>query len=81
MSPKRFKEIRLKLDLTQEELSEVLGVADKTVINRYEAGTRAPSNLMSAVMEILNELSPKKSLDLMELLKKHLKRTQREQND
>lgn len=72
MSPKRFKEIRLKLDLTQEEMALVLGVADNTVINRYEAGSRSPSNLMSAVMEILNELPKKDSLKFMELLKKHV---------
>ncbi len=77
MSPKRFKEIRLKLDLTQEELAHVLGVADNTVINRYEAGSRSPSNLMSAVMEILNELPQKESLKLMERLKKHITKAEK----
>ncbi len=72
MSPKRFKDIRLQLDLTQEEIAQILGVADKTVINRYEAGSRKPSNLMSAVMEILAESSSRKATELIDLLRKHM---------
>lgn len=72
MSPERFKEIRLRLDLTQEEAAQILGVADKTVISRYEAGGRKPSNLMAAIMEILVELPRKDSQKLMGRLRAHI---------
>ncbi len=72
MSPKRFREIRLGLDLTQEDTALVLGVADKTVISRYEAGGRRPSNLMSAVMEVLASLPKKESQKLIDLLLKQM---------
>ena len=70
MKPDRFREIREGLMLTQDEIAEVLGVADKTVISRYEAGNRSPSKLMASVMEILISLPSKDSQRLMGLLKK-----------
>ncbi|QDK44695.1 hypothetical protein DOM22_05720 [Bdellovibrio sp. ZAP7] len=72
MSPDRFREIRLGLNLTQADTALILGVADKTVISRYEAGGRRPNNLMSAVMEVLASLPRKESERLVELLKKHV---------
>ncbi len=72
MSPKRFKEIRLELDLTQDEAALILGVRDKTTISRYENGSRRPSVLMSATWEILVELPRKDSQRLIELLKKRV---------
>lgn len=72
MSPKRFKEIRLELDLTQDEAALILGVRDKTTISRYENGSRRPSVLMSAIWEILVELPRKDSQRLIELLKKRV---------
>jgi transcriptional regulator with XRE-family HTH domain len=72
VSPKRFKEIRLELDLTQDEAALILGVRDKTTISRYENGSRRPSVLMSATWEILVELPRKDSQRLIELLKKRV---------
>lgn len=72
MSATRFRRIREKLGLTQEELCAVLGLSGKTVVSRIEAGDRNPSKLAMAIMEVLNDLSPRKSQELMELLKSHI---------
>lgn len=72
MSYKRFKIIREYLGLTQEEVSLMFGLADRSVVNRYESGARSPSKLTMAIMEILNELPKKDSQKLMDLLKNHV---------
>lgn len=43
--PKRLKELREKMGLTQQQLGEKLNVADAT-INRYEKGLRTPDFAM-----------------------------------
>ncbi|MBL7554883.1 MAG: helix-turn-helix domain-containing protein [Bdellovibrionaceae bacterium] len=68
MSPLRFKEIREKLGLTQEELSEVFGVSGRKPISHYETGFRKPGDLIVVLMEIFDSLSEKKSIELRELI-------------
>lgn len=68
MSPVRFKEIREKLGLTQEELSEVFGVSGRKPISHYETGFRKPGDLIVVLMEIFDSLSEKKSIELRELI-------------
>ncbi len=68
MSPLRFKEIREKLGLTQEELSEVFGVSGRKPISHYETGFRKPGDLILVLMEIFDSLSEKKSIELRELI-------------
>ncbi len=74
MSPEEFKKIRVRLDLTQEELAEILGVAGKNPVSRYELGERNPSSLMQAVMSILDSQSEKEALVFIELIRKHMKK-------
>ncbi len=74
MSPEEFKKIRVSLGLTQEELAEILGVAGKNPISRYELGERSPSLLMQTVMSILDSQSEKEALAFIELLRKHMKK-------
>lgn len=78
MSPSKFKAIREKLGLKQEELAQVLGLSGKTAVSNIETGVRNPSKLGIAVMEILNESSPRKSQELIELLKKHIAKIEKE---
>jgi len=68
VSPLRFKEIREKLGLTQEELSEVFGVSGRKPISHYETGFRKPGDLILVLMEIFDSLSEKKSIELRELI-------------
>lgn len=76
MSPERFREIRMALGLTQDDLVLVLGVSEKSVISRYENGERRPSKLVSALMEILASMPTKDAERLMTLLKKYLAKEQ-----
>lgn len=78
MSPSKFKAIREKLGLKQEELAQVLGLSGKTAVSNIETGVRNPSKLGIAVMEILNESSSRKSQELIELLKKHIAKIEKE---
>lgn len=70
MSSPRFKKLREQLELTQEELAEVLGLSGKQAISNIETGVRNPSKLSMAILEILNELPKKEALKLIELLRK-----------
>ena len=74
MSPAKLKEIREKLSLTQEELSDVFGLSGRKPISHFETGFRTPSPLIAAIMSILDSLSERKAADLVELLQDHVKR-------
>ena len=49
----QIKQIRLKLDKTQEEMAELLGVAQKTFA-RYESGQVTQSKAMDKLLRVLN---------------------------
>ena len=72
MSSAKFKEIREKLGLTQQEVSMVLGYSGRNVVTHIERGARNPGKLAMAILEILNEMPPRKARDFMELLKTHI---------
>ena len=74
MSPSRFKEIREKLELSQAELGEILGLSGRLPVTHYETGFRKPSNLIVALMELFDSLPEKKSLELRELLLAEMKK-------
>lgn len=74
MSSIKFKAMREKLGLTQEEVSEVLGFSGKTAISNIETGVRSPSKLAMAVMELLAELPRKDAERLIELLRKYIEK-------
>lgn len=80
MSPAKFKSIREKLGLKQEELARVLGLSGKTAISNIETGVRNPSKLAMAVMEILGESSPNKAKELIELLQSHIAKIEKRMN-
>lgn len=81
MSSAKFKVIREKLGLNQDELAQVLGLSGKTTVSNIETGVRNPSKLAMAVMEILNESSPRKAKELIELLKAHIAKIEKRLND
>lgn len=74
MKPSRFKEIRVALDLTQQELAEILCVSRPMVISHYETGFRNPSKLIQVVMSILEYLPEKKKKEFLDLVKDHIKK-------
>jgi len=78
VSSAKFKKIRENLELTQEEIAQVLGLSGKKAVSNIETGVRNPSKLALAIMEILNELSPRKSKELIELLKIHITKIEKD---
>ena len=54
MTGKRFKQIRLKLGLTQAQLAEILGVASNTVAV-WERGEQPISGPVELAMKLLLE--------------------------
>ena len=60
MTPKEFKNIRKKLDLTQHQMAEHLGYGGKHLhrtVRRWEAGDRTTPPSVSKLMRLL--LNPK----------------------
>ncbi len=72
MRPEEVKRVReMVLNYTQEELADLLGRASKTVISGWETGERNPDRLAATVLKILDNVSPQKRKELIELLKRH----------
>ncbi len=49
LTGKELKRIRLQLGLTQEGIAKMVGVADGTVISRYERGSRKVSPMLAII--------------------------------
>lgn len=81
MSPLKFKAIREKLGLKQEELAQVLGLSGKTAVSNIETKVRNPSKLAMAIMSILDEASPRKAKELIELLRTYVEKVEKDLND
>lgn len=77
MSPERFKEIRENLGLTQAALSEVFGLSGRLPITHYETGFRRPSKLISALMEIFDQLPASESASLRDLILKEMQKAKK----
>lgn len=68
MSPANIKKIRMKLGLTQAQLAETIGVA-KLTLSQYETGFRNPSKTVIILLMVLDGLSRKETVELLDLLK------------
>lgn len=55
MSAKEVLKLRQKLEITQEELANALGLHGKEVICRWETGTREPNEALQRLFRYLNE--------------------------
>jgi DNA-binding transcriptional regulator YiaG len=63
-----FRKIRAKFGMTQDEFSEVLGLAGKKVVSSIETGLRNPSRLTVIILRVLDSLPERRAKDLMELM-------------
>lgn len=68
MKPERFKQIRENMGITQTDLSEIFGLSGRLPITHYETGFRQPNKLIVALMELFDQLSEKKSVELRDLI-------------
>lgn len=64
MKGAEFKKIREQLDLTQDELADVLCLSGKTAVSNIETGFRNPSKLAAVVLWYLDKLPKAKSREL-----------------
>ena len=80
MSPQKFKAVREKLGLNQEELSDVLGLSGYKPVSHFETDFRTPSLLTQALMSILDGLPERKAADMLELFRDHVDRVRKAAN-
>lgn len=83
MTPEEFRRIRERLDLTQKELAEILGLSGYGPVNHYESGFRTPSVLIQSLMRIFDEWPEHKSQELQKILRanaKEIKKRQRKKS-
>lgn len=69
MKGQEFQRIRNGLELTQDELAQVLGFSGKHAISNIETEFRKPSVLVAALMLLLDELPVPKAQNLVSRLK------------
>lgn len=80
MSPADIKATRVRLGLTQELMAEALGVA-KLTMSQYETGFRKPGPTALILLMVVDSLSKKKALELIELFRKAAQRFGPERKD
>ena len=71
MTGDEFRKIRERLELSREEMAELLGLSGYNSISNIELGLRNPSKLATMVLKILKHLSKKKAEELIELLRRY----------
>jgi DNA-binding transcriptional regulator YiaG len=69
MRGSEFKEIRERLELSQEELAEVLGLSGKQSVSNIETGFRKPSKILAVLMRVFVVLPKQRSKELRDLLR------------
>lgn len=68
MKGSEFRAIRLKLEMTQEQLAELLGMSGKHAISNIEIGNRNPGKLTAIVLRVLDRLPRPKAVELTKLM-------------
>ncbi len=67
MSVNEFVNLRTKLGIKQEELSDAFGLYSRNTVSRWETGLRKPQEIVRRLVCLLNDL-PKKEAE--EMIKK-----------
>ncbi len=71
MTGEKFRAIRERLELSREEMAEVLGLSGYNAISNIELGLRNPSKLAQMVLLALESLPPKQARAMIELLRRY----------
>lgn len=71
MKGTQFKRIRERLELSQEQLAEVLCLSTKQAVSNIETEFRNPGKLTIVVMSILGSLSVKRANEMVQLFLEH----------
>jgi transcriptional regulator with XRE-family HTH domain len=73
MSANDFVNLRNKLGIKQEELSDAFGLYSKNTISRWETGLREPQEVVRRLVCLLNDLPKKEALDFVTKLGQYKK--------
>lgn len=68
MSANIVTELRNKLGLKQDELSEAFGLYDGTTVSRWETGFRKPNEAIRRMLCLLNDLPRKEAEEILRKL-------------
>lgn len=74
MSSSEIEQLRKKLSLSQEELAQLLGLAGRVIVYRWESGLREPSEVLRRLFCYLNDLSKEEALQLLNKLATYAKK-------
>jgi DNA-binding XRE family transcriptional regulator len=68
MTSEEFRRVRLKLEMTQDQFAELLGMSGKQAISNIETGLRNPGSLTGLILGVLDSLSKRKAEELVVLM-------------
>jgi DNA-binding transcriptional regulator YiaG len=71
MTGKKFRAIREHLELSREEMAELLGLSGYNAVSNIELGLRNPSKLAQILLRALESLPPKQARAMIELLRRY----------
>ena len=66
---KEVEKLRERLELSQEELAQCLGLAGRNAVSRWQTGWRQVPEPLRRLFCLLNDMTKKDALSLLETLK------------
>ena len=66
----QVKTLRMKLNLTQTELAEIVGVCSQVVVSRWETGERELGEPLRRFFSWINSLSKKEAMSVLKKMKR-----------
>ena len=61
-----FKKVRMKLNMSQQQFADLLGMSGKQAISNIETGLRKPGTLVGIILRVLDALPKRKAEELVE---------------
>ncbi len=71
MNGDEFRAVRERLELSREEMAELLGLSGYNAVSNIELGLRNSSKLAQMLLRALNSLPRKQAKSLIELLRRY----------
>lgn len=66
----QITELRKRMDLSQAEMADLLGMADRFVVSKWERGARPPGNPTMRLLSLLDRLPAQDLSEIVTHLKK-----------
>lgn len=71
MSTKEVKLLRDRLELSQDELADYLGLAGKNVVSRWEIGERSPGETVHRLLKYLMDLPKIEAIGVLKRFRRY----------